>query len=163
MIFKFQSQKRGFSLTEVLLAIAIVAIAMVPLVALIPISLKRAQLSTEETHAVHLLAAFVQDLRYTQAERSESEIFKVTSLPFKGATANQKNMVWVDSCWATYPADQKPNGFCYQIEWTYASIPDPASFLPIEATIIVRWPPNPNSSSKSGGEVSSPASFRKPS
>ncbi|MES2308559.1 MAG: prepilin-type N-terminal cleavage/methylation domain-containing protein [Verrucomicrobiota bacterium] len=168
MCVKPRTLQSGFSLMEVLLAIAIVSISMIPLVGLIPIGLKKAQLSTEETHAVHYLSAVIQDLRYPPPGATRSEVFKLSPLPYNGAVVHDKNRVWVDSCWSVYPEDQKPNVFCYQIEWEYTQVPEPASFLPVEANITVRWPPKPNPSpddnltSKTGGEVTSHASFRKP-
>ena len=76
------------------------------------------------------------------------------------------NRVWVDSCWNVYEEKKKPNEMCYELEWTYTKVPDSRSFLPVEGTFIVRWPPatrkDDTKPSNKGGEVTALVAFRKP-
>ncbi len=159
---------RAFSLIEVVLAVGIVAVAAIPLMGLIPASLKNTQISSEETQALRLMTAVVQDFRFTPLSKSRSEIFKLPSLPYNGAQLNTENKVWVDSYWMVYPYNQKPSGQAFELEWKYGVIPEQNSFAAVEATFVVRWPATVDETSgsqkkkKVGGEVSCLAAFPRP-
>lgn len=60
-----QPRQDGFSLIEVTLALGIAAFALVPIVALLPVGLKSAGNSFDESRAVNLLNAVVADRRAT--------------------------------------------------------------------------------------------------
>ncbi|MES2308372.1 MAG: prepilin-type N-terminal cleavage/methylation domain-containing protein [Verrucomicrobiota bacterium] len=159
--------RAGFSLVEVLVALVVIAVAFIPITGLIPLGLRNVQVSAEETHAVHILTAVIQDMKYARSSDLHSTIFKISQLPFNGAQQNAVNRIWIDSSWNTYPSEKRPNTMCYEVEWEYTSVPPATSLLPVEATITVRWPPpvhakqNYNISGK-GGEITVLASFRKP-
>lgn len=134
------ARTRAFSLMEVMVAVAIVAIAVIPLMGLIPLSLKNSEISSEEAQALAILTAVVQDIRFTPLKETKSVIFKLPSLPYNGAQLHKKNQVWVDSYWNIYPYDKKPSTQAFELEWQYGVIPQNDSFAAVEATFFVRWP-----------------------
>lgn len=163
---KYSHSSFGFSLVEVMISIFVITVAIIPLLGLIPLGVKNVQISLEETHGVHLLNAVVQDLKYSRTSELKSNVFKLSQMPFSGASEGVVNRVWIDSCWNVYEAERPSNKFCYELEWTYTKVPDLKSFLPVEGSFIVRWPPalhrDASQASNKGGEVSAWIAFRKP-
>lgn len=70
---------RGFSLVEVVLALGIAAFALVAIVGMLPVGLKLARESDEESRAVNVLTQVVADCRAVSGEAS-SEIYHFPAL-----------------------------------------------------------------------------------
>ncbi|MEJ0000613.1 MAG: hypothetical protein WDO13_16500 [Verrucomicrobiota bacterium] len=75
--------RTGFSLVEVVLALAIAVFALLTIAALLPIGVKSNQISSDEFRAALLLTAVEADLRntYPTANASRSRLFNL-SLPY---------------------------------------------------------------------------------
>lgn len=144
------------------MSIFIVSVALIPLMGLIPVGLKNAQISSEETHAVHLLSAVVQDLKYTKSSSEKSYLFKIDQTPYRTVKEGTVNRVWIDSFWNVY-SQKKTNGMYYELEWEYTQVPDINSFLPVIGRFTVKWPPPKKSENNSNkaGEVSVLIAFKK--
>ncbi len=160
---KRNSAALGFSLIEVLLSLLILTAVIVPLVSLIPIGLKNTQISSEEMYAAHLLTAVIQDLRYSSQTSLKSEIFKISPLPYGGATTGALNKFWVDDCWTTSTVKNQRGLNLFQLELKYLKVAPTGSFDPVEAKITIRWPPKlnagPEGKAPKGGEISSVVIF----
>lgn len=165
---KRAKKQRAFSLIEVLLALGIVAIAFIPLVGMIPMILNTSTASVDETKAIHLISAVIQDLRYTPATESQSRLFHLSPLPTKNSPLNTDFKVWVDSSWNVYPESKKPARFDFELEWKYTALSNETETAPIEGLITVRWPPkmvqlkDGKVKKQSGGELSTAVAFPMP-
>lgn len=76
---------KAFSLIEIMLAMTIVVIAIIPLMGLIPLGLKNSHTSSEEIHAAHLLQMIAQDFKHTPVTQSKSAILNLELPPIKPA------------------------------------------------------------------------------
>lgn len=157
--------KKGFSFIEIMLAIGVVTIAIIPLVGLIPLGLKNTQISSEEIAAAHLLQMVVQDFRHTPPSESRSAILKLENPPYQATSLGEIRRVWIDLALNVYL--ERPSAWVYEMEWHYLKIPSLSdSFEPVECKIRIRWPVKTGNSpditsSKSWSEISSRVVFLK--
>lgn len=147
---------KAFSLIEIMLAMTIVVIAIIPLMGLIPLGLKNSHTSSEEIHAAHLLQMIAQDFKHTPVTQSKSAILNLELPPDQASSNNDSRRAWIDLSFNVYLT--RPPFWAYEVEWTYLQVPSPAeSFTPIECELRIIWPPKPSDSdspSKSAGEIS---------
>ena len=131
----------GFSLVEVLLAIAIAAFCLLPLLGLLPIGLKTHQTANEQTHLAAMAAMVVQDLENTPFSSKKSPRFQVTfPASSTGATGAPQSLYFdaSGSVVGTVGATPSPSAF-YRVSLGFT----PPSQGHREATLVrvmVTWP-----------------------
>jgi uncharacterized protein (TIGR02598 family) len=104
---QFASRESGFSLVEVVLALAILAFSLVTIAALLPIGLKSNQTSVEESRAADLLALLDSDLRNTYPVLSSDGktcLSQVLGLSTPYTTASGRTVLNGNLTAATYTA-----------------------------------------------------------
>ncbi len=137
----------GFSLIEVILALGIAAFCLIPLLGLLPVSLKSYQASNEQTQMVHLARMIVADLQATPTTTTTSPRFGFT-IPAAGQGAETSpQSLYFDMYGSptskevgTAPATSIsgfPSYFCVGIAFT----PPPAGQRSATSVrIMVSWP-----------------------
>jgi len=158
----------GFSLIEVVLSMGILAIAVIPILGLLPQSLKTIKVSSEEIQAGYLLEAVVEDLKNTPLSQSQSSLFKLDCPPSRSFNLLGKTQkIWIDSGWNILSTEKPPLVSCFQVELLYTQATEPYSLLPTEALVKIQWPPVLDDEKKdttvrnNGGELSTRVLFSK--
>lgn len=133
----------GFSLVEVVVALGVISIALVSIIALLPVAVKSNKTSAEETFAVGILTAVEMDLRNSAS--AVSPIYGLASpyvrsgqtLAFGAHSAGTISTVGIALDGALVPAAK---GVRYQASVVYMKVPPTDSLKPLEARVIVNWP-----------------------
>lgn len=131
---------RAFSLTEVVIALGVVAFCLVALIGLLPTSLRIQQSATQSTAAINLISGIAADLRLAKTN-IPSPIYSIR-LPAPAEQA-ATNGFFIDG--AGRRSDQLidqagPEGSRYRVQIVIEP-PVASSFLPATAWILVTWPP----------------------
>jgi len=148
---------RGFSLTEVVIAIGIASFALVALMALIPVGMTANRSSAEELHASHLLSLVAADLRNTDPRLNGGKSFFLgLQLPYQVSSGQIAfNTVTLpgdvglpvpSACTAGLDGFDNPASLgavphpAFQATVIYLSTPGTGGASPIHARLIVNWP-----------------------
>lgn len=140
----------GFSLTEVIIAVAILAFALTTMAAsmLLISSGQRDEIRLQR--AEHFADLATLDLRYSPHEDSltaqpigQSQLLGLDPLPFAaGVAAGLVIVRYLDDAGSVL-ASAPPGRTGYRLTIEYTSVPsDPAGFTPVEATVHVSSPPD---------------------
>jgi len=172
-----RASQKGFSLAEIVLAIGLVALVLVSLLGLLPLGSKLNQASAEETRALNILTCLEADLRNARSANSRFGLplpyvvdaaGKTTfnpllfSPPLSTGALSTKGLQEDET-----PVTGTSVSGHYQVSVIYTTIPAPGSLLPVEARLIVNWPPLNTTAvqdlvSKSLGHVESFVTFPAP-
>ncbi len=96
------SQKRGFSLIEVVLALAIMSFCLIVLLGLLPLSLATIKNASEETTGINVVSTVVSDLKSTPATAQTSPTYQL-SLPTATSSGNQSQTIYLDQSGGALP------------------------------------------------------------
>lgn len=152
--------KRGFSLIEVVLALAIVSFCLVLLVGLLPIGLKTNQISSEEFRAMNLMTALITDVEATPQTERNSRIYQVNPLPSSEDAKEKKEIVfYIDESGKMTKTDTGTLTR-FKVLWVYTRVPEKESLDPIEAWIKISWP-IASKQGKTENSVETYAAFRR--
>ncbi|HEY8965674.1 MAG TPA: hypothetical protein VIM58_04470 [Candidatus Methylacidiphilales bacterium] len=124
---------RAFSLIEVLLAIGIGTLAVVAILALLPVGIKSSHTSIEESEALNVLSEIVADRRASPLASASS---------FYGLPALTTNMSPVSASFGVRE-DHHPAASAQQARWRVSytfSPPAPGSLGPWVAHFRIGWP-----------------------
>ncbi len=153
---------RGFSLVEVVLAMAIVTFCLVLLIGILPAGLKTNKVSTDEFRAMNLMTALIADLDGTPPSQSKSFLYQMTPLPLSGQAVEQKEYsLLIDDQGRSIDPTKTSKEARFKVIYKYTRIPSAESLDPVEAWIKIIWP-TMTPSGKGEGFVESYATFRKP-
>ncbi|MDX2080289.1 MAG: hypothetical protein SFU53_05850 [Terrimicrobiaceae bacterium] len=131
---------RAFSLTEVVIALGVVAFCLVALIGLLPASLRIQQSATQSTAAINLISGIAADLRLARTNLP-SPVYSI-QLPAPAGQA-VTNRFFIDG--AGRRSDQLVDqsglgGSRYRVQIVIEP-PVDSHFLPSTAWILVTWPP----------------------
>jgi len=147
-------RRSGFTLVEVVIALAVFAFALLSILALLPMGLKSNRASTEEVRATCILTALEADLRNTHPleNNGKSKYFGL-ALPY---TIDASGRVTLNHTLSTntlsadtsvgLDENEQPAGvplpptLPLQVSVLYTRVPANGSQGPIEARFIVSWP-----------------------
>ncbi|SDT93029.1 Verru_Chthon cassette protein B [Verrucomicrobium sp. GAS474] len=144
----------GFSLIEVVIALAVISFALLSTLALLPMGLKTNRISSEETRAVFILTELEADLRNTHpaANGGKSRHFGL-ALPYmvdaNGRVVPNTGLATntVSSRYSTGLDDrEQPRDLAalpaspYQVSVLYTRVPAAGAHAPVEARLVVGWP-----------------------
>lgn len=87
----------AFSLTEVVLAIGIISVAMIPMVCMMPLGLRVQKDTVDETAGVNILTSIAADRRSTVSGTSASLVYDLPALPAFGQDEVSNSFVVTDS------------------------------------------------------------------
>ena len=124
--------RTGFSLVEVVLALAIMSFCVIVLLAILPVSLTSIKNATEETAGINVISTIVSDLKSTPVTNAASSIYHLT-LPTAAATT--KTFV-VDQAGAVL-AGANASGARYSVTITFNA---PTAQNTVTGMAKVTWP-----------------------
>ncbi|HEY0257242.1 MAG TPA: prepilin-type N-terminal cleavage/methylation domain-containing protein [Candidatus Methylacidiphilales bacterium] len=141
----------GFSLVEVVIALAVISFALLVLIGLLPIALRANQSSAQETQATCILSGVAADLRnsYPAANNGKSRYYGLR-LPYTndayGRTIADPNLpVGIVSSigLSANEATSSPSAIpppTYQVSVVYTRVATAGMHSAIEAHLVVGWP-----------------------
>jgi len=143
-------RRSGFTLVEVVIALAVFAFALLSILALLPLGLKSNRVSSEEVRATCILTALEADLRNTHPlENSGKSKYFGLVLPY---TIDASGHVTLNRTLSTntlsadtsvgLDENEQPATAALRLQVTvlYTRVPPAGSHGPIEARFIVSWP-----------------------
>ncbi len=140
MLRKAISIRRAFTLIEVTLSLGIIAFALVLLVAVLPVGLQSNREAREETIAVSLIHALIQDRRFSPPDQ-ESRTYGLP--PLEGLASGAPKIsdfgpwIFSEDLQKVEPGDAVPGIAELRIR---RILPTGDSIEPVRMQIQVRWP-----------------------
>lgn len=143
----------GFSLVEVVLALGVSVFALLAVIALLPLGLKNNSTSVEELRSLSILSSVEADLRNSRlpAGTGGPQLSAAFGLPLPYRITAEgrlvlnpeliKDTVYTSALGESEKPAASPAEARYQASVVYLSAPGANSFSPIQARLIVSWPP----------------------